>query len=127
MTENRRRRLARTCTVDGCSLTHQARGYCSVHYSRWQRFRTTELTATGAECAMRLCVRRVPLDPAGGICRECRIHLEAGSCRIIGCHQSSNASLDGRPYCDDHFRWWPELMEPEMDDGTMLAPVGLGD
>lgn len=30
--------LARgTCSVDGCSLPHKARGYCAVHYQQWMR------------------------------------------------------------------------------------------
>ncbi len=121
----------RTCLVDGCDRAHSARGYCMVHYSRWRRHGTTEVVGRGVECAMRRCGGRV--DPPTVICRNCRVHLESGtsgthgSCRIIGCFQAAHASLDGRPYCDDHFRWWPESMEPEMEDGTMLAPFGLVD
>lgn len=32
-----------TCSVDGCSGSVQARGWCSKHYGRWRRRGTTEL------------------------------------------------------------------------------------
>lgn len=28
----------RTCEVDGCSQEHCARGFCTKHYQRWQRY-----------------------------------------------------------------------------------------
>lgn len=35
----------RTCSVDGCTKDHVARGYCSRHYQRWARLGTVELPA----------------------------------------------------------------------------------
>lgn len=29
--------MPKTCSVDGCERQHQARGYCTIHYSQWQR------------------------------------------------------------------------------------------
>lgn len=34
-----------TCTVDGCSRKHKARGYCVMHYRRWAR--TSEVGIAG--------------------------------------------------------------------------------
>lgn len=30
--------MSRSCTIDGCQLRHLARGLCSKHYWRWQKY-----------------------------------------------------------------------------------------
>ncbi|GIW41025.1 MAG: hypothetical protein KatS3mg076_1602 [Candidatus Binatia bacterium] len=32
-----RPRAGRTCSVDGCTRAHLARGYCATHYQAWRR------------------------------------------------------------------------------------------
>ncbi len=29
--------MPRTCTIDGCSAEHEARGWCKKHYERWRK------------------------------------------------------------------------------------------
>ncbi len=124
--------LYRLCSVEGCSRLHSARGYCSRHYKLWERNGVPEVRRP-VDCSMRRCYRKDSRDAPSGVCRDCRVQLESGvagspsTCRIISCHEPAHATLDGRPYCDAHFRWFPEQMEPEMVDGTMLAPFGLVD
>lgn len=33
----------RTCSIDGCTRVHNARGLCITHYSRWAKYGSTEL------------------------------------------------------------------------------------
>lgn len=44
----------RTCSVDGCSMEHLARGFCPNHYYAWQRTRTNAICiAEGCSNAVR--------------------------------------------------------------------------
>lgn len=57
----------RICDVDGCERTHEARGWCNLHYQRWKK-----TGATGAAAPM-----VVRPDAAGARCSEVGCHLEA--------------------------------------------------
>lgn len=54
----------RTCSTDGCSGNHRARGMCATHYRRWQR------TQPGRECANTGCKERVYAR------KWCHLHYE---------------------------------------------------
>jgi hypothetical protein len=51
------------CKVDGCSRTHQARGFCSTHYESWRLGDLSEVALR--ICAVVACDRRVR---ARGLC-----------------------------------------------------------
>lgn len=36
--------MPRTCSIDGCTNQHEARGWCPNHYYRWRRYGDPEGT-----------------------------------------------------------------------------------
>lgn len=58
-----------TCSIEGCGKPHLARGWCSMHYTRWRNHGTTEAperTGKGA-CVGPECAR--PAE-TGGMCKS---------------------------------------------------------
>lgn len=63
----------RTCSVDGCERTHEARGWCNLHYQRWKKTGdvgaasplVVRSDAAGARCSEEGCLREAR---ARGMC-----------------------------------------------------------
>ena len=48
--------IQRTCSVEGCERKAKARSWCAMHYHRWQRHSTPELTPRSvAQCSVECC------------------------------------------------------------------------
>src|SRR5690625_461408 len=58
----------RTCSIDGCTNKHDARGYCSTHYGRYRRYGDPlyeREKANSTICSVELCER---LSRRAGMC-----------------------------------------------------------
>jgi hypothetical protein len=61
--------MCRLCTIEDCGRPHDARGYCSMHWKRWQRTGNPHMAQPrmprGRRCSIRGCQRPVS---ARGMC-----------------------------------------------------------
>lgn len=73
----------RTCSVEGCSKRHEARGWCPAHYRRWRQYG----------------------DPLG--CAPPRAIIER-ICEIDGCDRRRSS----RRWCGMHHRQWKLYGDP---------------
>lgn len=100
-----------TCSIDGCTNTHQARGWCAAHYQRWRYSGTTDgPPVSTARCKIDGCTDD---HFARG---WCRVHFDrwkrSGTtdpperpteCAVTGCE----GSVKGWGWCEKHYqRWW---------------------
>jgi hypothetical protein len=74
------------CSVKGCAEPHHARGWCRVHYARWQRSGDPEKMAKGPKPAK-----------------------ERKVCSIAGCEEPHEA----RGWCRLHYARWRRNGDPE--------------
>lgn len=68
---------ARTCSIDGCSRQHKARGWCGTHYRRWSQHGDPllvkqEWTKKGTPCSHAGCGR----PRHGGARGYCHLHYQ---------------------------------------------------
>lgn len=139
--------MTRTCSVDGCTSLVFCRGWCSAHYSRWQRHgdplaTTRNSPATkkydGALCSVEGCVR-----PARkrGMCSmhyqrawkgndpgeaAARLQSREGECSVDGCTKP----VEARRLCSMHrqrLALWGHLGDAEsVRPGGSRVPMRNG-
>lgn len=122
----------RTCAVEGCEGTVKARGWCSMHYSRWQkdgdpgpaeRFRAPAggtCTAKGCSdpvCGRGLCGRhyarwRTHGDAEGGGPSKRRPGEPAPACKIPKCYEPART----RGWCKRHYQKFWKSGDPLTPD-----------
>lgn len=124
----------RTCSINGCEAPHKARGFCAMHYRRWQCSGNPgppgrKNFPAPAECIVDGC-SAVPL--AKGLCSahrsrllrhgdvEANPRMPRGTCEIPGCGQPHYS----RGYCSRHYgRLWrhgdPEALARPVPPGQL--------
>ncbi len=82
----------RPCSIDGCEMPLFCRGWCSKHYTRWQKYGSTDDR---------------PRGPAWNRGPEV--------CSVEGCHRPFRS----RGYCDMHYQRWQKDGEPGPADSLI--------
>jgi hypothetical protein len=77
-----------TCSIEGCTKKQNARGWCSLHYTRWQRFGDPEAT-----------VRHRGPNGTNSVCT------------VDGCESLAHA----RTYCPVHYQRWRILGDASLE------------
>ncbi len=104
MTDEKKHRVVRSCSVEGCGRQVEARGWCSMHYLRWKRTGNVatakpdrKQTRHFQTCVIDSCDR--PVHALGW----CSFHYEQNrprkTCSIKGCPKDSRT----RGMCDTHY------------------------
>jgi hypothetical protein len=80
--------MARGCSIEGCDKTHEARGWCGMHYRRWE-------------------THGDPLWRYGA-----QVGVDGRKCTIEGCGRPHR----GRGWCVLHLERWQRFGSPFMED-----------
>ena len=112
----------RTCTFDGCSKKHRARGWCSSHYSQWLLTGEVTTLKRGSECSEPGCSEPV-------ICyQHCRQHViqHVGvTTTSSGCHMwNGRLTASGYGVLGDAHKTRAHRLAWEIANGTSV-PEGL--
>lgn len=113
----------RTCTIDGCEKRLFARGFCSMHYTRWTRYGDLErgrLTSERKSCSIDGCGRPTL---ARGWCgthyQRWSKHGDPGQADLLIVRPGSTCLVDGcenppkgRGWCPMHYARWKQHGDP---------------
>lgn len=119
----------KTCVIEGCERRHKARGWCDLHYNRWQRLGDPRAhlapyesprpkvctvkgceaeTRTGSLCGFHYSRWRQHGDPEAGGRRRRGRRTPALPCSVDGC--TANAICRG--WCGKHYAKWTKYGDP---------------
>lgn len=122
-----------TCCIPTCERAHMARGWCSAHYRRWQKYGDPEASAPRRDpiCAIADCDS--PTVGRGW----CRTHYQRWQrhgdpthvrtrqrCNVDGCDSYRHS----RGWCSKHYTRWKRYGEPtariagEVRNGCRICP-----
>lgn len=100
------------CGVDNCDKPHDSKGYCKLHYARWQRHGNPHAAGKAPAGTTTPAIAPAPEF----------VPIEE-QCSIGGCRRRQTA----RTYCKNHYRRWLDYGDPEGTPDTRENPGELPD